>query len=209
MNIKNRSKSSGRWLAKHFRDPYVKERNRRNLLSRSWFKIEEIDKHNNIFKIGMNVINLGASPGGWTEYLYKKVGLSGRIIACDILPMFYLKNVIFIQGDITKKIVLQNILSVSKNYIWNAIISDMSPNMSGFSIIDQNKIFFLSDIALSIVNSLLTKNGYFIVKLFQGEGFNQYLKKIYSEFINVKIFKPFSSRINSREVFVIAYGRKM
>lgn len=209
MKIKNRTQSSTSWLNRNFRDPYIKIRNVKNLRSRSWFKIKEIDEKYKIFEKGMNVIDLGASPGGWSEYLQEKIGNSGHILACDLLPMKPLKKVFFLQGDVSNKMILKKIISFSKKYCWNAIISDMSPNISGCSIVDNAKSFYLSDIAIFITNRLLSRKGYFILKLFQGTGFNQYLKKIYHAFVQVKVFKPKSSRMNSREIFIIACKRKI
>ncbi|WP_075432011.1 RlmE family RNA methyltransferase [Buchnera aphidicola] len=209
MNIKRRTNSSRNWLSRNFRDPYIKERNSKNLRARSWFKIKEIDDKYNIFQIGMNVIDLGSSPGGWSEYLQKKIGFSGHILACDLLPMRPLKRVIFLKGDIADSVILKKIVSISKQYHWNAIVSDMSPNISGCSIIDNSKAFDLSDSAIYIADRFLSRKGYFIIKLFQGGDFNQYIKKIYNIFVKVKIFKPNSSRAGSREVFIIAHGRKI
>lgn len=209
MIIKHRTKSSRNWLHRNFRDPYIKERNSKNLRARSWFKIKEIDERYNIFQIGMNVIDLGSSPGGWSEYLQKKIGFSGRVLACDLLPMRPLNRIIFLKGDLTNKVILKKFISLSEKYHWNAIVSDMSPNISGCSIIDNAKAFDLSDIAISIADRVLSKQGYFIMKLFQGGDFSQYIKKIYNIFVKVKIFKPNSSRASSREIFIIAHGRKI
>ncbi|AEH39830.1 ribosomal methytransferase [Buchnera aphidicola (Cinara tujafilina)] len=183
MKRHTKSKSSGNWLHRNFHDLYIKKRNIKKLRSRSWFKIKEIDKKYNIFQKGMNIIDLGAAPGGWCEYLQEKIGQSGHILACDLIPIKPLKRVIFLQGDVSNKSIFKKIISISKRYYWNAIVSDMSPNISGCSVVDNARSFYLSDIAISIANILLSKNGYFIIKLFQGDGFNQYIKKINDIFL--------------------------
>lgn len=208
MIIKKKLNNSKSWLKKNFRDPYIKERKRRNLRSRSWFKIKEINESEKIFKNNMYVIDLGSHPGGWSQYVHKKIGNSGIIIACDILPMKSLERVIFFCGDITKVEFFQKMLSIFKKYSWNVIMSDMSPNISGCSIVDNCNMFRLSNVVLKISKYVLSHCGYLIIKLFQGHGFNEYMKKIYNMFIYVKIYKPRSSRSNSSEIFIIAHGQK-
>ncbi|VFP85001.1 Ribosomal RNA large subunit methyltransferase E [Buchnera aphidicola (Cinara splendens)] len=208
MIAKKKSKNSNNWLKKHFADPYIRARNKKNLRSRAWFKLKEINESEKIFNIGMKVIDLGSNPGGWSEYALQKIGNSGIIFAYDILPMRPLKNVTFFHEDVTDIRMQKKIFFNLRKNSWNVVMSDMSPNVSGFSIIDNTNMFKLNDVALKISMHVLLKNGCLIMKLFQGYGFNMYMKKICDVFKLVKIFKPCSSRINSREVFVIARGIK-
>ncbi|ABJ90704.1 ribosomal RNA large subunit methyltransferase E [Buchnera aphidicola] len=208
MILKKRSKSSKNWLKRNFNDPYIKERNKKKLRSRSWFKLKEIDESEKIFKKGMNVIDLGSNPGGWSEYTLKKIGKSGKIFACDILPMRFLKDIVFFCGDISNSDFLKKIFLFLDKYSWNVVMSDISPNICGYSVIDNSNMFKLSNIVLKISRHVLSNNGYLIIKLFQGYGFNKYMKKIRNIFELVKIYKPNASRVNSREVFIIAYGCK-
>ncbi|WP_075433939.1 RlmE family RNA methyltransferase [Buchnera aphidicola] len=209
MVLKKSSNNSKRWLKKHFNDPYVKERNRKNVRSRAWFKLKEINESENIFKNKMNIMDLGSNPGGWSEYARKKIGKYGIIFACDVLPMKSLKNVTFFHGDITKTEFLEKFLLIVKEYSWNVVMSDMSPNISGCSVVDNANMFKLSNIVLKIAIQVLNFQGYLIIKLFQGYGFDEYMQKIYNTFNFVKIYKPKASCMNSREVFIIAYGLKV
>ncbi|VFP81533.1 SAM-dependent methyltransferase [Buchnera aphidicola] len=209
MIFRKNSRSSKNWFKKHCSDPYVKERNRRSLRSRSWFKLKEINESEKIFKKGMNIIDLGSNPGGWSEYASQEIGCSGVIFAYDILPMRPLKNVTFFNVDVSNTDVQKKMLFFLKKHSWNVVMSDMSPNISGCSIVDNVNTFKLSNIAVRIAVHVLSNTGYLIIKLFQGYGFNKYIQKIFSKFIIVKVYKPRSSRFNSREVFIIARGLKI
>ncbi|VFP78231.1 Ribosomal RNA large subunit methyltransferase E [Buchnera aphidicola (Cinara cuneomaculata)] len=206
--IKRLNKSKN-WLKKHFSDPYVKERNRKNLRSRAWFKLKEINESEKIFYTGMKIIDLGSHPGGWSEYAIGQIGKSGIIFAYDILPMRPLKNVKFFNGDITDIFIQKKMFLCLKEHSWNVVMSDISPNISGCSIVDNANMFKLSNIVLKISMSVLSKRGCLIMKLFQGHGFKEYIQKIFNIFNIVKIYKPRSSRVNSREVFIIARRFKM
>ncbi|MGI4816630.1 MAG: RlmE family RNA methyltransferase [Janthinobacterium lividum] len=208
MIIKKKSKNSNNWSSKYFTDPYIRERNKKNLRSRAWFKLKEINESEKIFNIGMKVIDLGSNPGGWSEYALQKIGNSGIIFAYDILPMHPLKNVTFFHEDVTDIHIQKKIFFNLKKNSWNVVMSDMSPNISGCSIVDNANMFKLNDVALKISMYVLLKNGCLIMKLFQGYGFKMYIKKICDFFKLVKIYKPRSSRFNSREVFIIARGVK-
>ncbi|VFP81154.1 Ribosomal RNA large subunit methyltransferase E [Buchnera aphidicola (Cinara kochiana kochiana)] len=199
-----RSNKSKNWLKRHFSDPYVKERNRKKLRSRAWFKLKEINESEKIFHTGMKIIDLGSNPGGWSEYALEKIGKSGMIFAYDILPMRPLKNVTFFHVDIANILVQRKIFISLKKYSWNVIMSDISPNISGCSIVDNVNMFKLSNIVLKISTSVLSMHGCLVMKLFQGYGFNEHVQKIFNMFKIVKIYKPRSSRVNSREVFIIA-----
>ncbi|WWO95246.1 MAG: 23S rRNA (uridine(2552)-2'-O)-methyltransferase RlmE [Candidatus Dasytiphilus stammeri] len=203
----NHKKSFSRswWLQEHLNDKYVKQAQKMGVRSRAWFKLDEIQKSDKILQPDMVVMDLGAAPGSWSQYASKQIGLKGQIIACDILPINPIKGVNFLQGDCRSKSVCQNLLSMIKNKKKvQLIMSDMSPNFSGIHISDLPKIIFLAEIALNICNLGLDFNGKFLVKMFYGKGFDQYIQKVRTLFKKVKIRKPEASRARSREVYILA-----
>lgn len=209
MSNKKRSASSTRWLHEYFNDKYVQQVHKRGLRSRAWFKLEEIQQTDNIFKPGMTAIDLGAAPGGWSQYVTQIIGKKGRIIACDILPMDAIVGVEFIQGDFRETAVLQAIMDCLNNDKVDVVISDMSPNISGMAAVDIPRAMYLAELALEMCKNVVKNNGSFVVKIFQGEGFDAYLKQIKTLFNKVKIRKPDASRARSREVYIVATGRKL
>lgn len=204
MISKNKSKSSKRWLSEHFQDKYTQEAKRNKIRSRSWFKLEEIDKNNTLFKPGMNILDLGASPGGWSQYAINKIGKTGSVVACDILPMKKIIGVKFFQGDCRQINILNCLLNSFSNHTASVVMSDMAPNITGCRSIDMPNIIEVCKIALNISQYLLSKNGIFLVKSFQGEGFNEFFKELEILFSKIKLFKPKASRSRSREIFILA-----
>ncbi|MXP67829.1 23S rRNA (uridine(2552)-2'-O)-methyltransferase RlmE [Pantoea sp. Aalb] len=209
MTIKQRSASSNHWLQKHFSDKYVQEAHKKKLRSRSWFKIKEIQQLDKIFKPGMTVIDLGAAPGGWSQYVIKQIGSSGHIIACDLLPMDHINGVDFIQGDFCDDKILKTLLERIDRYKIQVVMSDMAPNISGKSAIDIPRFMYLLELILKMCRRVLVPGGNLIIKGFQGEGFYEYLQKIRYLFNKVKIRKPNASRLSSREVYIVAIGLKL
>lgn len=209
MSRKKQSASSGRWLKEHFDDKYVQEAQKRGYRSRAFFKIEEIQNKDKLLKPGMTVVDLGAAPGGWSQYAAEIVGDEGQVIACDILPMDSLPGVNFLQGDFREEAVLEALLTRIKPDMVDVVMSDMAPNMSGNLASDQPRAMYLVELALDMCRQVLAPNGSFAVKVFQGEGFDQYLADIRSMFKVVKIRKPDSSRDRSREVYIVATGYKL
>ncbi|XRX42782.1 MAG: RlmE family RNA methyltransferase [Buchnera aphidicola (Eriosoma harunire)] len=205
---KRRSISSSRWLIEHFKDKYVREAKKKKLRSRAWFKLNQIDLKYNLFKMGMNVIDLGCSPGGWSQYAVHKIGKNGKIIACDILPMKSINNVKFIKGNLECPIILHQLLLCCENIKINVVMSDMAPNVSGCMLIDFKNMILLNELALSISVQVLSKHGSLLLKTYQGQDFILFLKKIRSMFFNIKVYKPDSSRTRSREIFLLATGLK-
>ncbi len=199
-----RSKASGRWLQEHFDDHFVKEAQRLGYRSRAAFKLLEILEKDKLVKKGMTVIDLGAAPGGWTQIISQQLQGTGRIIATDILPMDHLPDVEFVEGDFTEEKVFQSILSLMNGQAADLVISDMAPNMSGMRDIDQPKSMYLAELALDLAVKTLSSEGAFVVKVFQGEGFDQYISDIKKTFLKVATRKPSSSRARSREVYVVA-----
>lgn len=208
--IKQQSKSSKRWLNEHFRDKYVKRAQQEGLRARSAYKLIEIDERYKLIKTGMSVVDLGAAPGSWSEYVAKKVGLMGKVVAVDILPIVPLKNVVFVQGDFTKEEVITEILQLvngdaSDNKI-DLVLSDMAPNTSGIAEIDQARSLMLVDIAFTFALKVLRSNGVFLAKVFQSQDVAELLKKSRGYFREVKIIKPDASRSRSQEVFLLMRG---
>lgn len=204
MIYKKVSNNSKRWLVEHFNDKYVKEAKKNKLRSRSWFKLAEIDQKNKLFQSGMHILDLGASPGGWSQYAISKIGKKGRVIAFDILPMSKIIGVDFFQIDFCNKKKLQLMLNNFSNINFDLIMSDMAPNITGYSFIDMPRIIEICNIALKISNCLLSRNGILLLKSFQGEGFNDFFSQMKIFFSKIKIFKPKASRARSREIFILA-----
>jgi 23S rRNA (uridine2552-2'-O)-methyltransferase len=204
-----KSKSSNAWLQEHFDDEYVKKSQQDGYRSRAVYKLIEIQQKERFIKPNMNIIDLGAAPGGWSQYAAKLVGKQGRVIASDILDIAPLPFVEFIKGDFTEQSVLDEILSVlkqdnTKNSQLDVVISDMAPNISGVESIDLPRSLYLCELALALARDVLKPGGSLVVKLFQGQGSDAYLKDVRSSFHQVKIRKPKASRARSKEVYVVA-----
>jgi len=212
MSKKKLTTSSARWMQEHFDDEYVKKAQRLGLRSRAVFKLEEINTKDKLLKLGMKVVDLGAAPGGWSEYAAKVVGDKGQVVACDILAMDPLAGVDFLQGDFREDAVLNALLtkiggSQSLRQI-DVVMSDMAANMTGNESADSARSMYLVELALDMCDQVLKKNGAFVVKVFQGEGFEQFMKAVKQVFNVVKTRKPESSRARSREVYIVATGFK-
>jgi 23S rRNA (uridine2552-2'-O)-methyltransferase len=209
MANKKHSASSTRWLKEHFDDPYVHEAQKRGYRSRAVFKLEEIQLKDKLIKPGMNVVDLGAAPGSWSQYLAEQLGERGEVIACDILPMDPLAGVAFLQGDFREEAVLNALLKRIDGKNIDVVFSDMAPNMSGNMSIDQAGSMYLVELALDMCHQVLKKDGAFAVKVFQGAGFEQFVQSVRECFKVVKIRKPKASRPRSREVYIVATGYKL
>lgn len=206
MGKKKRSASSSRWLNEHFKDPFVQKAHKQKLRSRAYFKLDEIQQSDRLFKHGMTVVDLGAAPGGWSQYAVRQIGDPGRVIACDILEMDPIVGVDFLQGDFRDENVLQALLERVGEKKVDVVMSDMAPNFSGMPAVDIPRAIYLVELALDMCKQVLATNGCFVVKVFQGEGFDDYLKEIRSLFNTVKVRKPEASRGRSREVYIVAMG---
>ena len=211
-----RSKSSGSWLKEHFDDEYVKMSQKEGYRSRAIYKLKEIQQKDQLIKHGMQVVDLGAAPGGWSQYAVELVGGNGRVVASDILAIDPLPFVEFIQGDFTEQSVLDDILNVlnKDNHDDNSdskadvVISDMAPNVTGVESIDQPKSIYLCELSLDMARTILKQGGSFVAKVFQGDGSDAFVNDVKSSFKQVKIRKPKASRPRSREVYVVALGFK-
>ncbi|MBT3010232.1 MAG: 23S rRNA (uridine(2552)-2'-O)-methyltransferase RlmE [Candidatus Thiodiazotropha sp. (ex Lucina aurantia)] len=204
-----RSKSSRQWLDRHFKDEYVKQAQKAGYRSRAAFKLLEIQKKDNIFKPGMKVVDLGAAPGGWCQVARELVGEKGRIVAMDILPMDPMAGVEFIQGDFREAQPLEELEKSLDGEAVDLVISDMAPNVTGIASVDQPRAIYLCELALDFAREVLKPGGCFVVKIFQGEGFDAYLKALRRDFKRVVSRKPSSSRAKSREVYLVAGNFKM
>ena len=214
-----RSKSSGDWLKEHFDDEYVKRSQKEGYRSRAIYKLQEIQQKDNLIRPNMQVVDLGAAPGGWSQYAVELVGSNGRVVASDILPIDPLPFVEFVKGDFTEESVLNEILGVlnkdadnlqdsSTNYRADVVISDMAPNMTGVEATDQPRSIYLCELSLDMACQILKPGGSFVAKVFQGDGSESFLKDVRSHFSKVKVRKPKASRPRSREVYVVGQNFK-
>ena len=203
-----RSKSSNRWLDEHFDDHYVKEAKKQGYRGRACFKLLEIQEKDKILKPGMTVIDLGSAPGSWSQVTSRVIGGKGVLIASDILPMDALADVKFIQGDFTEDAVFEEIMQAINNRPVDLVISDMAPNMSGLKDIDQPATMYLVELAHDLARQVLKPGGMLLTKVFQGEGFQEYLAALRQDFDKVITRKPDSSRARSRETYLLAKGFK-
>ena len=203
-----RTKSSTQWMQEHFDDEYVKMAKAQGYRSRAVFKLKEIHEKDKLIKSGMNIVDLGAAPGGWSQFARQLLGKNGRLVALDILPMEPIDDVDMIIGDFREESVLNELYAVLNNAPIHLVLSDMAPNMSGNKSTDQARSIFLGELALDTAKTVLTKNGVFLVKLFQGEGFEAYFKEVQQAFTTVIIRKPKASRPRSNEVYILAKGFK-
>jgi len=204
MKKKKQDVSSKRWLKEHFDDHYVQQAKKLGRRSRASFKIEEIQQKDGIIRSGDVVVDLGAAPGGWSEYAIQQVGHEGRVIACDILHMESIHHVEFLQGDFTNNDVFEQLLTLIGEESVDVILSDMAPNLSGNAVIDQSRSMMLVELALDMCYKVLKAQGTFVVKAFQGQDFDPFLYQLRQQFKMVKIRKPDSSRARSKEVYLVA-----
>ena len=203
-----RSKSSKRWLNEHFDDEYVRRAQQEGYRSRAVYKLIEIQQKDHILKPGMTVVDLGAAPGSWSEYARNELGRSGRLIALDILAMEPMQGVEIIQGDFREDAVLEQLLQVLAGEGADLVISDMAPNISGMGAVDIPRSYYLAELALDLVRQIVKPGGGLLVKLFQGEGFDHYVKELRNSFTRVVMRKPNASRARSREIYALATGYK-
>ena len=195
-------------MAEHFEDEYVKMAQTQGYRSRAVFKLKEIQEKDQLIKPGMNIVDLGAAPGGWSQLARQLMGKKNKLIALDILPMDALEGVDFIQGDFREEAVLEQLHAALEGSPVNLVMSDMAPNMSGNRGVDQPRAIYLGELALEAAKLVLTKDGSFLVKLFHGEGFEAFQGEVQHCFTKVVIRKPKASRPRSNEVYILAKGFK-
>lgn len=201
-----KSKTSKAWLKEHESDEYVLRSRKDGYRSRASYKLLEIDQAAGLLKSGMTVVDLGAAPGGWSQIAIAKVGDSGRVVASDILNMDAIAGVDFVQGDFTDDEVFNTILETLADRPVDLVISDMAPNMSGVKAVDQPRAMYLVELAMDFARQVLERNGVFLAKVFQGEGFDALVRDLRIDFTSVVIKKPDASRARSSEVYCLARG---
>ncbi|HET8899659.1 MAG TPA: 23S rRNA (uridine(2552)-2'-O)-methyltransferase RlmE [Rhodanobacteraceae bacterium] len=203
-----RSKSSARWLREHFDDAYVKRAQSEGVRARSAYKLEELIDRDRLLKPGMCVVDLGAAPGGWAQLVRQRMGDKGRVLALDILPMASLAGVEFLCGDFREAEVLARFETMLEGERPDLVLSDMAPNMSGVAMADQARAMELAELAADFARQWLKPGGALLVKLFQGVGFDDYVRGLRADYGRVTMRKPKASRARSREVYALATGRK-
>ncbi len=204
----SRSKSSQAWLKEHHDDQYVLKARRDGYRSRAVYKLIEIQEKDQVLKPGQFVLDLGAAPGGWSEYAAQFTSSEGSLIAVDLLPIEPVAGAEIIQGDFTEDATLDEIMQLIGGKTIDLVLSDMAPNLSGMESVDQPKSIYLAELALELAKDKLARNGVFVTKLFQGEGFDGYISELRSSFQSVKMRKPDASRPRSREIYAVCRGLK-
>jgi 23S rRNA (uridine2552-2'-O)-methyltransferase len=202
--MSRRSKSSNRWLREHFADPFVQRAQTEGWRSRAVYKLQEIDQRERLLKAGAICLDLGAAPGAWSQYARRRVGRSGRVIASDILPMPELTGVEFVQGDFREEAVMRQLLALLPERPVDVVLSDMAPNLSGVDVIDQPRALDLAELALSMAQDVLKGGGAALIKVFQGAGFEEFVRSARARFGKVKLVKPEASRSRSPEMYLLA-----
>jgi len=194
------------WMQEHLDDHYVQRAWKDGYRSRASYKLLEIQEKDRLIKPGMTVLDLGSAPGGWCQVAGRILGDRGRVVATDILPMDKLPDVTFVLGDLREESVLDDIMAALQDEPVDLVICDMAPNMSGNNAVDQPRAMYLCELALDMAVRVLKPNGAFLVKVFQGEGYEEYRKQIQQHFPVLKARKPEASRQRSREVYLVATG---
>lgn len=202
-----RSKSSQRWLKEHFADPWVKKAQAEGLRSRAAYKLEEVVERDRLLRPGMVVVDLGAAPGGWSQWVRQALGDSGRVVALDIVEMPSLAGVEFLHGDFREAVVLSALEQALGGTPVDLVLSDMAPNKSGMEAVDQPRAMHLAELAMEFADQHLREGGTFLIKLFQGVGFDDYVRDLRRRYAKVSIRKPAASRKRSPEVYALAQGR--
>lgn len=204
----SKKKSSARWLDRQHSDPYVQQARAAGYRSRAAYKLLELQEKDRILEKGMTVVDLGAAPGGWSQVAAKIVGRTGHVVAIDILAMEPLNGVDIVLGDFESPETIEKLIELLGNKPVDLVMSDMAPNMSGIAVVDQTQSVYLAEVAVAFAERVLTKKGTFLVKIFQGPGFQEYFKFLKERFDQVLTRKPKASRAESREVYLLAKGYK-
>lgn len=202
------SKSSKRWLKEHFNDPYVKRAEKEGQRSRAVYKLQALHEKDHLFKLGMVVIDLGAAPGSWAEFILKKVSPKGLVIAIDLLPIKEIKGVHFIKADVNDESLITIVNNVLNQKKVDFVVSDMAPNTTGIANVDQLRSVALAETALYFALKVLKTGGGLLIKIFQGSGSEEFIKKLRSHFKIVVIRKPDASRARSKEVYLLAKEKR-
>ncbi len=204
-----RGKRSRSWHQQHSRDYYVRQAREHGWRTRAVYKLKEIDARDHLLRAGMIVLDLGAAPGGWSQYAAERVGARGRIVAMDMLPMAPVQNVEFVQGDFREETALRHLLERLGPTRADLVMSDMAPNITGTMAVDQPHAMDLAELSLQLAQQMLKPGGDFLVKLFQGEGFDRFVQAVRAQFANAAVRKPAASRPHSREVYLVAKNYRL
>ena len=195
-------------MREHVNDPFVQQAKKEGYRSRAAYKLLEIDAKDHLLKPGTVVVDLGATPGGWSQVAAARVGRSGKVVALDLLPLDPLAGVEFIQGDFREDAVLKQLENMLHGKPVGLVISDMAPNISGVVSVDQARAMHLAELAMEFALEHLKPDGSFLVKVFQGEGFEDFLKLMRKRFVRVVTRKPKASRDRSSELYLLGSGKK-
>ena len=201
-----RSKTSRAWMREHVTDPYVKRAVREGMRSRAVFKLEEINARDKLIRPGMWVVDLGAAPGGWSQFAAPLVGPQGKVLALDLLEMEPIPGVEFIQGDFREQSVLEQLEQALEGRRVDLVLSDMAPNISGVRVSDQAQWAHLFELAVEFSKTHLQPEGTLLVKCFEGSGVDEMRREVGALFKSVSVRKPKASRDRSREFFLLAKG---
>jgi len=201
------TKTSKQWMREHINDPFVQQAQKDGYRSRAAYKLIEIDERDHLIRAGMVVVDLGATPGGWSQVAANKIGDKGKVIALDLLPLNPLPRVEFIQGDFREDNVLAQLEAMLGGKQIELVISDMAPNISGIDLSDQARSIYLAELALEFAVQHLKPGGAFLVKVFQGVGFEDYVKLMRKHFVKVASRKPKASRDRSSEVYMLGIDK--
>lgn len=204
-----RSKSSHRWLKEHFDDHWVVRAREEGYRSRASFKLIELDEKDKLLRPGMTVLDLGAAPGGWSQVAARRCGSNSTILASDILPMDAIADVTFVQGDFREQDVFDELMKKLDGRPVDLVMSDMAPNISGNRNIDQPRAIYLCELALDMATRVLAPDGRFLVKLFQGQGSDDFRNQVQQQFSKLVTRKPAASRARSSEVYLLASGLRI
>lgn len=202
------SKTSKGWMREHLNDTYVKQAQAQGFRSRAAYKLKEIDERDHLLSPGQVVVDLGAAPGSWTQVIATRVGASGKVVGVDLLPIDPIAGVEFIQGDFREDFVLAEVEKALAGRKVDLVVSDMAPNISGISSADQARSLHLCELALEFACKHLKSGGNFLVKTFQGAGFNDFQKDLHKHFKTVASRKPLASRGRSSEMYLLGKGWK-
>lgn len=197
------------WHQRHVNDYYVKQSVEQGYRSRAAYKLMEIDDRDRLLKPGVALVDLGCAPGGWCQVAIERMRGQGRIVGIDLLEMTGLNGVDFLQGDFTEADTLKELVTLLQGNKADLVLSDMAPNITGVIVSDQARIYYLAELALEFSADWLKPDGVFLVKVFQGAGFEDFMKQMRSIFKTVHVRKPKASRDSSREVYLLGRGLKV
>jgi 23S rRNA (uridine2552-2'-O)-methyltransferase len=204
-----RTKSSARWLAEHASDEFVKRARTEGWRSRAVFKLAEIQASERLLRPGIRCVDLGAAPGGWSQYAARIVGGASRIVATDLLPMDAIAGVDFVQGDFREESVLEQVQGCLGGAKVDLVLSDMAPNLAGIDAVDQPRAMYLAELALDFADRVLAPGGDALIKLFQGAGFEEVIREARRRYGRVVTKKPRASRSRSPEIYLLARQFRM